>query len=88
VKAIYGSEYTLLFKDLKDERNPDGLHREHRIMVAAEKAWSQVTTEFVFHLEDDWTFLRSGFIEPALKILKSKTARHMSVHSVIVRRLV
>lgn len=35
----------------------------------------EVETEYVFHLEDDWEFYESGFIEKALKIINDKTAQ-------------
>ena len=34
-----------------------------------DKAYKAVTSEFIFHCEDDWLFLRSGFIEDSIKIL-------------------
>ena len=33
-------------------------------------AYSKVKTDFVFHLEDDFEFYKSGFIEPALEVLE------------------
>ena len=36
-----------------------------------DKAYSFVKTEFLFHLEDDWTFLDFGFIEYSKSILES-----------------
>ncbi|HGW8937332.1 TPA: glycosyl transferase family 2, partial [Escherichia coli] len=35
-----------------------------------DKAYSLVTTEYIFHCEDDWHFYRDGFIEDSLDILK------------------
>lgn len=31
-----------------------------------------VKTEYVFHCEDVWEFLKSGFIEKSIEILRSK----------------
>lgn len=33
-------------------------------------AYSHVTSEYIFHCEDDWLFYNSGFIEQSLKILE------------------
>lgn len=33
-------------------------------------AYAQVKTDYIFHCEDDWQFLRTGFIEQSLKILQ------------------
>ena len=34
-------------------------------------AYSHVTSEYIFHCEDDWLFYKSGFIEQSLKILEN-----------------
>lgn len=36
-----------------------------------DKAYSLVTTPYVFHTEDDWEYTRPSFIEPSLEILES-----------------
>ena len=36
-----------------------------------DKAYSAVDTEYVFHCEDDWEFLRKGFIEKSMDLLVS-----------------
>ena len=33
-------------------------------------AYSQVTTPYIFHCEDDWTFIRSGFIQESFQLLE------------------
>jgi hypothetical protein len=38
-------------------------------IAAIDYAYSRVTTPYVFHLEDDWEFYASGFIEKSLTIL-------------------
>jgi len=38
-------------------------------MKSIDKAYSCVTSDFIFHCEDDWEFLKVGFIEESLKIL-------------------
>lgn len=35
-----------------------------------DKAYSQVKTEYIFHCEDDWDFLRKGFIEDSLALME------------------
>ena len=35
-----------------------------------DKAYNEVDTEYVFHCEDDWLFLKKGFIEKSMKLLK------------------
>lgn len=34
-----------------------------------DKAYKEVNTEYVFHCEDDWEFLREGFIEKSMDML-------------------
>jgi len=38
-------------------------------MKSIDKAYSKVTSEFIFHCEDDWDFNRKSFIETSLEIL-------------------
>ena len=39
-------------------------------------AYENVSTEYIFHCEDDWEFYRYHFIEDSLKILESDTDIH------------
>jgi hypothetical protein len=39
-------------------------------MAAIDYAYSRVETEYVFHLEDDWQFYATGFIEKSMQILE------------------
>ncbi|MBX3438090.1 MAG: glycosyltransferase [Planctomycetaceae bacterium] len=39
-------------------------------IAAIDYAYSRVATPYVFHLEDDWNFYRSGYIEKSLDILQ------------------
>lgn len=39
---------------------------------SVDHAYSHVETDYIFHLEDDWLFYRSGFMEKSLKILQSQ----------------
>ena len=45
-------------------------HRVGQIKLI-DQAYAQVTTPFIFHLEDDWEFYRSGFMERSRAILES-----------------
>ena len=40
-------------------------------MASIDKAYAEVTGEFICHCEDDWEFYRPGFIEESIKILDS-----------------
>ena len=40
-------------------------------MKSIEKAYQHVSSDYIFHCEDDWEFFRSGFIEESLAILNS-----------------
>lgn len=44
-------------------------------------AYARVSTEYIFHCEDDWEFLRTGFISDSLTILK----QHKNVSAVQLR---
>ena len=41
-------------------------------IAAVDKVYAEVTTPYVFHLEDDWLFYRPGFIEDSRKILQAE----------------
>lgn len=49
------------------------VHNEPQLgqMKSIDKAYSLVTSEYIFHCEDDWEFYRSGFVENSLKVLLS-----------------
>jgi hypothetical protein len=42
-------------------------------IAAIDHAYAHVATPYIFHLEDDWEFYRSGFIEKSLVVLRSDT---------------
>lgn len=51
-----------------------GVNRHHQIgqlglIESVDVAYGRVETELVFHMEDDWEFLASGFIEKSLRVL-------------------
>ena len=39
-------------------------------IAAIDYAYSRVDTSFIFHMEDDWEFYKSGFIEKSMQILR------------------
>ena len=47
-----------------------------------DRAYETVRTPFIFHCEDDWRFLRGGFIEESLRVLKNRP----EVSAVLSRR--
>jgi len=40
-------------------------------IVALDTLWSHVTTPYVFHCEDDWLFINTGFIEKSMAIMEA-----------------
>lgn len=51
-----------------DQRGQIGHNR------AIDATYGQVQTPYIFHLEDDWTFTRTDFLEDGLKLLTSDPA--------------
>ena len=43
------------------------------LIESIDKAYAEVTTPYVFHSEDDFAYIKSGFIEPSIKIMDSNT---------------
>lgn len=39
---------------------------------AVDLAYSQVETPYIFHMEDDWEFVRPGFMDKSIKILEAE----------------
>ncbi len=39
-------------------------------LKSIDKAYREIDTEYIFHCEDDWKFLKKGFIEKSLKLLE------------------
>ena len=40
-------------------------------MKSIDRAYAQVTSDYIFHCEDDWSFYREGFIEDSFKVLET-----------------
>lgn len=39
-------------------------------LKSIDKAYKEVDTEYIFHCEDDWEFLKKGFIEKSMELLE------------------
>jgi hypothetical protein len=39
-------------------------------IASIDKAYATITTPYVFHCEDDWRFVRAGFVEDSLALLQ------------------
>ncbi|RRD40778.1 glycosyltransferase [Leptotrichia sp. OH3620_COT-345] len=39
-------------------------------LKSIDKAYKEVNTEYIFHCEDDWIFLKEGFIEKSISLLE------------------
>ncbi len=52
-------------------------------IVALDTLWSQVKTEYAFTMEDDWEFLKEGFVEASMGIMR----HHKSVLQVWLKEL-
>ena len=56
------SDYNLIFND-----------KNLGTFKSIDIAYSKVRTPYVFHLEDDWEFVKEGFIEDSMKILDNNS---------------
>lgn len=61
LQTIYGDQYTLLFNIPKLGQ-----------LQSIDKAYSHVSTEYIFHIEDDWEFYDYSFIEKSMEILQTE----------------
>lgn len=52
--------------------NVDLIYNDSRLgqVISIDRAYAMVTTPYIFHMEEDWEFYRSGFIEASLPILE------------------
>lgn len=39
-------------------------------ILSIDRAYAEVQTPYIFHCEDDWEFIRSGFMQPSLDLLE------------------
>lgn len=40
-------------------------------LASIDRAYSTVRTPYIFHCEDDWDFIRGGFVTPSIELLKA-----------------
>ncbi len=66
-----GKELKKLLSKYKNE-NFHLIINEERIgqLKSIDKAYKEVDTEYVFHCEDDWEFLKEGFIEKSMEVIE------------------
>lgn len=43
------------------------------LLKSVDKAYKEVTTQYIFHCEDDWVFYRPGFIEESIAMLEANS---------------
>ena len=57
----------------------DGKNQDFRLIVnetrlgqlkSIDKAYREIDTEYIFHCEDDWKFLKRGFIEKSMEVME------------------
>jgi hypothetical protein len=47
-------------------------HEKLGHLMSVDKAYSMVDTEYIFHCQEDWEFLKGDFIEPSIKVLETQ----------------
>eukprot|EP01084_Bolivina_argentea_P045559 83872_1 len=63
-------EFQIILTGNNDFEN-DYTHRDERITFAMDKIYNQVTTPWIYHIEDDWIFSRKGFIDESFDIFET-----------------
>jgi len=68
-----GEKSNKLMEAKYKSRNIEWISTGKRVgqIAAIDYAYSRVKTSYVFHMEDDWEFYRSGFIAESLSILEN-----------------
>ena len=54
------------------DRHPGQRSRRSGQMASIDRAYAKVDTPYVFHCEDDWRFLRGGFVEESRVVLDAR----------------
>ena len=67
-------------KDYKNEKF-ELIYNETNIgqVESIDKAYSRVKTKWIFHCEEDWCFIKKGFIEESFKIFKKEGSKLFTV---------
>eukprot|EP01083_Nonionella_stella_P000549 1558_1 len=47
------------------------INRDERITFAMDKAFKQVSTSWIYHIEDDWEFIRYNFVDESFDIFET-----------------
>ena len=63
---------------ISDNTNKGQLYR-------TDQGYSLVESDYIFHCEEDWEFVKSGFIEASLKILKNNHIFSVQLHGYIFK---
>lgn len=71
ILASFGVSFELLFNETRRGQ-----------IASIDRAYSGVSTPYIFHCEDDWHFFRSGFIEESLRLLEN----FANISAVLCRR--
>lgn len=58
---LYGEEYDIIFNDPKLGH-----------VQSLDRMYGTIDTPWIFHCEDDWEFIRPGFIESSMEVLKRR----------------
>lgn len=61
------------FREVYNSREIEWIDTGRRVgqVAAIDYAYSHVRTPYIFHMEDDWEFFRSGYIRKSLDVLRS-----------------
>ena len=68
--ASYFPEFQIILTS-DNEYEQKFKHRDERITNAMDKIFKQVTTEWIYKLEDDWKFLRGDFVDESFDIFET-----------------
>jgi glycosyltransferase involved in cell wall biosynthesis len=81
----YPVKEIIIIDDSGDPQEHEQLRREYPdyklilneknigLVESLDKVYAEVTTPYVFHTEDDFDFIKPGFIDKAIKVLKSNS---------------
>lgn len=66
-----GAEHSIDLESKYRDKNIEWISTGKRVgqIAAIDYAYSRVNTPYIFHMEDDWEFFRSGFISKSMEVL-------------------